>query len=141
MTALESKQDISVVEHLLSLKADPNQAGRDGSGELFKPFEYAFMQTSYLGAPLAEFSKIAKLLHSYKASVDATLDQAYTPLMMAAEYCESDLVKVLLGLNADPDKRNDDQKTAADLACSNSEENATVAENLKTLLRSQGKRA
>ena len=131
----QDKQDLAVVKKLLELKANPNQAGRSSSNELVMPFAFEFFNPLWNGAPVAEFSRVAKLLHQYKADVDASLYPAYltTPLMAASEACRVDLVQILLGLNADTTVQNPDKQTAMDLACQDGGTDADI-EKLRSVL-------
>jgi len=128
MLALD-KRDAAAVEQLLQLKADPNEAGRLSSGVSMKPFALEMSQILDYWKPVSDSVKFLELLKQYGADVDAT-QHGYTPLWLAAAQCRVEAVKLLLKLEANPNKgeppAKDVAKEYADSSCQSPEEKQSL---------------
>ena len=101
LVALQSRTDLA--KRMIARKAEVNKTG-------WTPLHYA------CSSPKPESVSMVRLLIEHHAYIDAESPNKSTPLMMAAQYGHTDLVKLLLDEGADPQLRNEQGLTAIDFA-------------------------
>lgn len=97
------KGNLDAARTLIARGADVNKTG-------WTPLHYA------ASTPMPEQTDMVRLLLTHHAYIDAESPNGTTPLMMAASYGHSSVVKLLLDEGADPTLRNQRQLTAVDFA-------------------------
>jgi ankyrin repeat protein len=116
-TALHEAADrgyAEVVEFLISLGAEPNTRSDYPSTPLHNAANGAYTNELCYVA-------VAKVLLAHDADVNARMLKNQTPLHRAAIWGHPQIMQVLLENGADPNIRDDDGKTALDLATANEE--------------------
>ena len=101
MAAIKGNED--AVKQLIARDADVNKTG-------WTPLHYA------ASGGTEQHLRIAALLLENHAYIDAASPNGTTPLMMAAQYGSSDIVKLLLAEGADPTLKNRLGLTAVNFA-------------------------
>ena len=104
--------DVSAVELLLELGANPNEPGRLISGEVREPFAMLMQQVIFHDKPLKKAAKIAELLGKAGANVNVPLTGSKeTALHLFADVCNVEGVELLLELKADPNITSEHDET------------------------------
>lgn len=97
------KGELSLARRLIARRAEVNKPG-------WTPLHYAAAN------PEVESEEIVRLLLEHHAYIDAASPNQTTPLMMAARYGSSSVVRLLLSEGADAALRNEQGLSAADFA-------------------------
>lgn len=97
------KGELALARRLIERRAEVNKPG-------WTPLHYA------AASPEAESEDMVRLLLEHHAYIDAASPNQTTPLMMAARYGSSAVVKLLLKEGADTSLRNEQGLTAMDFA-------------------------
>ncbi|CAE7772956.1 Asb3, partial [Symbiodinium necroappetens] len=139
IAALEN-DDVPAVRELFRLGAkDIANAAGCMNGHPMTPFASIF---ALFDSQPALFKELAGLLKDNHADVDASVRipvaflGLHTPLMEAADKCRADLIAVLVALNADPAKLDDESRTAEGHAESS---NCSNLQEIRKLLRNSSR--
>lgn len=114
------KGQVAVARRLIERQAEVNKPG-------WTPLHYAATHAGPAALPLV------RLLLEHHAYIDASSPNLSTPLMMAAQYGEPAVVRLLLEEGADPSIRNEQGLTAIDFA--RRADRADVAELIAAAIR------